>query len=739
MWVSSSMRFIRVVQTYRSSAGTVRSRGAVRAARLLPVVVALVILVGPAAFGQDSGKRDSAPGEPAAGSARPQSGQAVTPPAELSAAEKIAQLRRTIEQDEKQRDDLVERLKSPKYSQAELAFTELDGQRTEKRHELEQLRDAGKAAEADALEQELTALERRWQLARDELNLLIEERKGLQQQVANLEQKLQLNREALAKLTSPAATQPAPPGETQPAAPAPSTQPAPPAGETRPAADEGKPAEPGSGGMLGIPGLSAPPGAAADPNAPAKPPSKEVVAAQEELQKKEATAQEAEAAARSLEERVAALRKSIETDTKLLETARGQMENARKTERALRDEVQALWSQGAPREQINELWSKIEAAQTRLTEARDEVVRLEDRLSRQRVELASLEAEQQRALEDAERARKEAEQAQRELETLQNPFTPHNMLQWLLDHGPRIVMILVVMFVLLTLTRLAEKRAVKLLAGRSDRGTTEERENRARTLVHVGSNAVVVVVIVGGLLLLLTEVGVNIVPLMGGAAVVGLAVGLGAQNLVRDFFSGFMILLENQYGINDVVRVGGVGGLVERITLRVTVLRDLDGTVHFVPNGEIKTVSNLTHGWSRALFDIGVSYKEDVFKVMDILMKLAKELRSDPTFRQMILEDPEMLGVDALGDSAVVIRFMIKTRAGKQWMVRRALTARIKKKFDELGIEIPFPHRTVYHRYENGAAPQARGDDAEASEQLARAHARSQPPAHPQPVPGVNR
>jgi small conductance mechanosensitive channel len=202
--------------------------------------------------------------------------------------------------------------------------------------------------------------------------------------------------------------------------------------------------------------------------------------------------------------------------------------------------------------------------------------------------------------------------------------------------------------------------------------------------------------------MILTEVGVNIIPLMGGAAVLGLAVAFGAQNLIRDYFYGFMILMENQYTINDVVKLGDVSGQVERITLRVTVLRGLDGTVHFVPNGEITRVSNLTHEWSRALFDIPVAYKEDVDQVMSELIELAKELRRDPEYRGLILEMPEMLGVDEFSDSAIVIKFLVKTRPLKQWTVKRELLRRIKKRFDELGIEIPFPQRTIYHRYSDG-------------------------------------
>jgi small-conductance mechanosensitive channel len=199
---------------------------------------------------------------------------------------------------------------------------------------------------------------------------------------------------------------------------------------------------------------------------------------------------------------------------------------------------------------------------------------------------------------------------------------------------------------------------------------------------------------------------------MGGAAVVGLAVAFGAQNLVRDYFTGFMILLENQYDINDVVKIAGVAGLVERITLRVTILRDLEGVVHFVPNGQITTVSNLTHGWSRVVLDIGVAYKEDVDRVMKAIADVGKEVRYDPNFRHLILEDLEVLGVDAFTDSAVIIKAIVKTRPLQQWTVKRAMMRRLKKKFDELGIEIPYPHRKIFHQYERGPAPPGTPQDS---------------------------
>jgi small conductance mechanosensitive channel len=251
---------------------------------------------------------------------------------------------------------------------------------------------------------------------------------------------------------------------------------------------------------------------------------------------------------------------------------------------------------------------------------------------------------------------------------------------------------------LLWLVRRLEHRLLAMGVASSERGSTRERENRTRTLVAVFHNTASTAVIITGTVLVLNEVGVNVALLMGGAAVFGLAVAFGAQNLIRDYFYGFVILLENQYKLNDVVRIGTIAGQVERITLRMTVLRDLEGNVHFLPNGQISSVCNKTHGWSRALFDIPVAYKEDVDRVMLLLLEVCKQVQMDPQFGPLILEDATMLGVDNLGDSAVNIKFYIKTKPLQQWAIKREILRRVKKQFDESQIEIPFPHRMVYYK-----------------------------------------
>jgi len=209
---------------------------------------------------------------------------------------------------------------------------------------------------------------------------------------------------------------------------------------------------------------------------------------------------------------------------------------------------------------------------------------------------------------------------------------------------------------------------------------------------------VVVTLLIAGVagLMALSIFAIDIRPILTGAGILGLAVGFGAQNLVRDVISGFFLILENQVRLGDVVTINGKGGLVEGIRLRTIVLRGLDGTVHVFPNGAITELSNMTKDFSFAVLDVGVAYKEDVDRVTDVLVATAEELRKDPVHGPNILEPLEVLGVDAFADSAVVIKIRIKTVPIQQWSVGRQLRRRIKIAFDAHGIEIPFPHVSLY-------------------------------------------
>lgn len=224
---------------------------------------------------------------------------------------------------------------------------------------------------------------------------------------------------------------------------------------------------------------------------------------------------------------------------------------------------------------------------------------------------------------------------------------------------------------------------------------TESRK-RAETLARLLQQGVLILLWVMAIMVILLEIGVEIAPLIAGAGIVGLAVGFGAQNLVKDVISGFFMILENQVRVGDVVVVNGTGGLVEMINFRTIVLRDLSGTVHIFPNGSINTLANMTYLWSAIVLDIGVAYKENTDRVVEVMRAVSAEMRQDERFGPNMLEDIEVFGVDAFDDSAVVIKARIKTLPIKQWEIGREYRRRLKHAFDREGIEIPFPHRTIY-------------------------------------------
>lgn len=246
------------------------------------------------------------------------------------------------------------------------------------------------------------------------------------------------------------------------------------------------------------------------------------------------------------------------------------------------------------------------------------------------------------------------------------------------------------------LVRMLQRSVTRLQAKVSDQTSPIRSLQRTQTLAKVGSSAGIVIIWSVVLFATLSELGYNLAPLLAGVGVIGLAVGFGAQNLVRDVVSGFFGLLEDQYGVGDIIDVNQeVSGKVEQLTLRVTGLRAIDGTMHFIANGEIKIVSNRSKDWARAVIDVGVAYKEDPDHVRAVLQKVATESKEDETVGRDIYAVPEVLGVEMLGEYEVIWRMLADTKPGKQWQVARSLRERVKVAFDEAGIEIPFPHRVM--------------------------------------------
>ena len=259
----------------------------------------------------------------------------------------------------------------------------------------------------------------------------------------------------------------------------------------------------------------------------------------------------------------------------------------------------------------------------------------------------------------------------------------------------RILGILLGAYIVVRIVRLAVMRIQQLVTS-DDPARAIEASKRANTIGTIINSFALVAILTIAIMLVLAELGIDVTPLLAGAGIVGLAVGFGAQNLVRDVISGLFLILEDQIRVGDVARINGTGGLVQAINLRTTVLRDLEGIVHIFPNGTIAQVSNLTKEWSRYVIDVGVAYKENVDRVMAVLKQIGAELQADPEFGPLILAPLEILGVDDFAASQVTIKIMIKTLPLKQWIVGRELRRRIKNTFDAHGIEIPFPHLSVY-------------------------------------------
>jgi small conductance mechanosensitive channel len=267
-------------------------------------------------------------------------------------------------------------------------------------------------------------------------------------------------------------------------------------------------------------------------------------------------------------------------------------------------------------------------------------------------------------------------------------------LRWLTTRGARIALILVLMYIGIKVASMASTRLFAFLS--RGRMMDSEYKKRADTLSAVIGYLITATVIAVAALMVLGVLEIEIGPVLAAAGVVGVAVGFGAQHLVQDVISGFFILLDDEIRVGDVVDIAGKGGLVERLNLRMVVLRDLAGNVHYVRNGKIDIVTNMTKDYSRYVFDIGVAYREDVDEVVRVVRQVDEELRSDPVFGPDILEPIEILGLDKFADSAIIIKARTKTKPIKQWNVGREFNRRLKKRFDELHIEIPFPHLTLY-------------------------------------------
>jgi small conductance mechanosensitive channel len=607
-----------------------------------------------------------------------------TLPQEMSESEQLINLEETIESDKKKLIELQKKLKELEdtFGTSQVYNRKAKENLERMKKELQELGPDEPSSRAEALTGELKIIEQDMVLLKQRIDLLYQSIKTTKEQIRSLSDKRAQDLQTLERLR----------GSEAPEAPvvAPS--------QTPPPTPTQIPAVP-------LPGLPIPPPTAQEPGAKEEAPSDaletaEQIEARKEAEKKAEEAREAAEVIVEFVERKAALDKQIALEKQLLNTAKESLENYEgllaTREKLMGEKIAA----GAGKAELKQTQQEILYVQAEMEKLHDEIDERSDNLTDLQERLQKMQAEQIAVMERAERKRSEAEQARKKSTWLESPLHPRNVVRWSTTRAPRMLAILVAAFVILVVVRLVLKRIARVMMMQLP-GEAEQKHKRATTLGSTLTSAATGVIVIGGVLMALEEAGVDIRTVLGGAAVIGLAVAFGAQNLMRDYFNGFMILMEGQFELNDIVTIGNITGVVERMSMRLTVLRDLEGSAHFIPNGQIRQVTNLTHAWSRALFEIAVPNDENVDHVMEVLMGVADEFCQDPEFGPFTAGKPEMLGVDDLGDVAFRVKFFIQTKADKRWPVRREMLRRIKNKLDEMGIQITIPQRVVFQDQEN--------------------------------------
>ena len=271
-----------------------------------------------------------------------------------------------------------------------------------------------------------------------------------------------------------------------------------------------------------------------------------------------------------------------------------------------------------------------------------------------------------------------------------------DIVNWLLYDFTYILISLVVVIVLIWVLNAISRKLEKVILKRSDALHDKEAQKRVKTLMSIGRGIMRLILWSIFALILLKRIGIEIGPIIASAGIAGIAIGFGAQELIRDFLAGFFVLLDNQIRTDDIVAINGTTGIVEKIELRTIRLRDHSGVVHIFQHGKVNTLSNMTKEWSALVFEIGVAYKEDVDTVIAIMKSVGEDLEKDSRFSGNILEPISILGVEQFANNSIQLKVRIKTQTGEQWQTRREYMRRLKYAFDEKGIEIPFPHTTVY-------------------------------------------
>jgi len=611
-------------------------------------------------------------------------------PAGVTDAERLLRVDRVIQLDKERLSKLKTDLEERENLFEELA-AELESAKTaraEKTSQLEGLKAAGDLEEASSLEAELAKLEQQYELLMNQTDLTFKSAKSLQDQIRALQQKIEKEEMASDDLSGARPTEEAvAPGATAED------------GTQTPAAEPSK-ISPLPQVLPGVPSVPA--------TSSAKPPgtlteTAEQIEARREAERRETEARQAEQVVLNFLERKAALEEQIELEQELLQTARSSRENLDQALRAGAAELEEKIAAGADQRELADLQRQIRSINDLMRETRQEIDERRAQLDALHERLDALHEEQLAVTQEAEARRLEAAAARKRSTWLESPLHPQNISRWIVTRGPRMLLVIAVAAFLLFLIRLSARGVARSVVRGRRGGEAASTTNRADTLALSFRSAASLLIVVAGTLLVFQEAGVDIKTVLGGAAILGFAVAFGAQNLMRDYFTGFMILLEDQYELGDLITIGNITGTVEKVNMRTTVLRDLEGRVHFIPNGEVKAVTNRTYVWGRAVLEIPVGYKEDVDRVMAVILDVAKNFRTDPEFEAWVTDEPVMLGVDKFTEYGVVIKFMMKTQPNKMFAVRRQMLRRIKNRFDKEGIEISVPHRVIIHGEPNQA------------------------------------
>ena len=607
------------------------------------------------------------------------------PPTEAASdAKRVVRIRQVIDLDKQHLRRLRSELGSRTRWFEDLAagMGEVAEERNAKKAKLEALEANPESdpEEVAALRAKVEELQEDWSLYDTQTDLALGAEKTVREQIEALEKKIAQEERALGTLT----------GEIEISLPeAPDAEPAEPT-------EPGKPVSVPSPVPLPSPVSPPSPGPAPAPKQ-AKASSAMTAAqlqAQDILARKERDVEIAKVALSDFVERKRALQQQIEFEEGLADNDAKEIENLEHVLEVLSGRLEEYREANAPadkiqrRERGNREITRIIGEVKKSGEARTEYIK--SLLER----LAHLDEAELRVTEEVDAKQVEAANARRQVIWLESPVHPKNIQHWAKERGPRILLVIVAAALLLLFVRLSAQRIARTLVRRRG-GSRTTGTGRADTLAFSFRSVSRILIVVFAVLLVLQEAGVDIKTVLGGAAILGVAIAFGAQDLMKDYFSGFLILAEDQYQLGDLVTINGVTGTVESVNMRVTVLRDLEGRVHFIPNGNIDHVTNRTYAWGRPVIEIPVAFDEDVDRVMETLVQIAKDLGEDPDWKGKVIGDPEMLGVDKFTEYGVIIKFMVKTRPDQLFAVRRELLRRISQRFNELGIRITVPQRIL--------------------------------------------